>query len=66
MRKLATIRLIDEVFPVENADRLEQVAIGGWRVVVGKGEFKKVKLTEDTKEKEWYSNLMKTENFISK
>lgn len=41
MRKLATIRLIDEVSPVENADRLEQVAIGGWRVVVGKGEFKK-------------------------
>ena len=41
MRRLATIRLVDEVFPIENADRLEQVAIGGWRVVVGKGEFKK-------------------------
>lgn len=41
MRRLATIRLVDEVFPIENADRLEQVAIGGWRVVTGKGEFKK-------------------------
>jgi RNA ligase (TIGR02306 family) len=41
MRRLATIRLVDDVFPVENADRLEQVAIGGWRIVVGKGEFKK-------------------------
>jgi RNA ligase (TIGR02306 family) len=41
MRRLATIRLVDDVFPIENADRLEQVAIGGWRVVVGKGEFKK-------------------------
>ena len=41
MRKLATIRLIDDVLPIENADRLEQVVIGGWKVVVGKGEFKK-------------------------
>lgn len=41
MRKLATIRLVDDVLPIENADRLEQAVIGGWRVVVGKGEFKK-------------------------
>lgn len=41
MRKLATIKMVDDIFPIENADRLEQVAIGGWRVVVGKGEFKK-------------------------
>ena len=41
MRKLASIRVIDDVLPVENADRLEQVAIGGWRVVVAKGEFHK-------------------------
>ena len=41
MRKLASIRLIDDVLPIENADRLEQVAIGGWRVVVAKGEFTK-------------------------
>lgn len=41
MRKLASIRVVDDVLPVENADRLEQVAIGGWRVVVAKGEFAK-------------------------
>ena len=41
MRKLATIRRVDDVLPIENADRLEQAVIGGWRVVVGKGEFKK-------------------------
>ena len=39
MRKLVTIRTVDAVYPVENADRLEQVAIGGWRVVTSKGEF---------------------------
>lgn len=39
MRKLASIRKVDGVFPVDGADRLEQVAIGGWRVVVAKGEF---------------------------
>lgn len=41
MRKLASIRLVDDILPIENADRLEQAVIGGWRVVVGKGEFKK-------------------------
>lgn len=41
MRKLASVRIIDDVLPIENADRLEQVAIGGWRVVVAKGEFAK-------------------------
>lgn len=41
MRKLASVRIIDDVLPIENADRLEQVAIGGWRVVVAKGEFVK-------------------------
>ena len=41
MRKLASIRLIDDVLPIENADRLEQAVIGGWRVVVAKGEFHK-------------------------
>ena len=41
MRKLASIRLIDDVLPIENADRLEQVVIGGWRIVVAKNEFLK-------------------------
>lgn len=41
MRKLATVRCIDDILPIENADRLEQAVIGGWRVVVAKGEFAK-------------------------
>ena len=41
MRKLASIRIIDDILPIENADRLEQAVIGGWRVVVAKGDFVK-------------------------
>lgn len=41
MRKLASIKLIDDVLPIEKADRLEQAVIGGWHVVVAKGQFKK-------------------------
>ena len=29
----------DEVKPIDGADRIEQVIIGGWSVVVKKGEF---------------------------
>ena len=38
-RKLATIRKIDEVFPIEGADKIEAVRIDGWMCVVSKGEF---------------------------
>lgn len=38
-RKMATVRRIDEVKPIDGADRIEQVIIGGWSVVVKKGEF---------------------------
>jgi RNA ligase (TIGR02306 family) len=40
MRKLVTVQTITEVLPIANADRLEQARVLGWRVVVGKGEFK--------------------------
>src|SRR3989339_47632 len=40
MRKLATIRLIEEVLPIEGADAIEKVRIGGWWVVARKNEFK--------------------------
>jgi RNA ligase (TIGR02306 family) len=40
MRKLATIRIIDEVQPIEGADAIEKVRIGGWWCVAKKGEFK--------------------------
>lgn len=36
MRKLATIRRIDNIEPIEGADRIELVTVGGWKVVVAK------------------------------
>lgn len=40
MRKLATIREIDAIRPIENADAIEVADVGGWSVVVKKGEYK--------------------------
>jgi RNA ligase (TIGR02306 family) len=40
MRKLATIRKIDELRPITDADAIECAVIGGWTAVVKKGEFK--------------------------
>lgn len=40
MRKLCYKTTITGISPIENADRLEVAGIRGWRVVVGKGEFK--------------------------
>ena len=40
MRKLATIRLIDDIQPIPNADAIEVATVGGWQVVVKKNEFK--------------------------
>jgi len=37
---MATIRKIDGVRPIENADAIECVRVGGWDVVSKKGEFK--------------------------
>ena len=39
MRKLATIRKIDELNPIEGADAIECAVVGGWKVVVKKGEY---------------------------
>jgi len=39
MRKLATIRKIDAVKPIEGADFIEVVKLGGWQCVASKGEF---------------------------
>lgn len=39
MRKMASIRKIDELRPIPNADAIECAVIGGWTVVVKKGEF---------------------------
>jgi RNA ligase (TIGR02306 family) len=39
MRKLATIRRIDDVRPITGADAIECAVIGGWTVVIKKGQF---------------------------
>ena len=38
-RKLASIRHILAIDPIEGADKIEVATVGGWKVVVGKGEF---------------------------
>jgi RNA ligase (TIGR02306 family) len=38
-RKLASIRRVDEIRPIEGADLIEIVVIGGWHVIVKKGEY---------------------------
>lgn len=39
MRKLATVRKIDAINPIPNADAIEVATVGGWKVVVKKNEF---------------------------
>ena len=39
-RKLASIRKVENVFPIEGADMIEVAVVGGWKVVTKKGEFK--------------------------
>ena len=39
-RKMATVRKIDEIRPIEGADAIEAAVIGGWVVVIKKGEFR--------------------------
>ena len=39
MRKLATVRKIDAIDPIEGADAIEVATVGGWKVVVKKNEY---------------------------
>ena len=39
MRKLASLVVIDSINPIPKADAIEVARIGGWAVVVKKGEF---------------------------
>jgi len=39
MRKLATVRKIDNILPIAGADAIECAVVGGWKVVVKKGEY---------------------------
>ena len=40
MRKMATIRRIDDIRPIPDADAIECAVVGGWTVVVKKGDFR--------------------------
>jgi RNA ligase (TIGR02306 family) len=40
MRKLATIRRVNQILPIENAENIELAKIDGWQCVVKKNEFK--------------------------
>ena len=35
-RKLATIRVINDIRPIEGADMIELATVGGWNIVVAK------------------------------
>ena len=39
-RELCYVVIVDSITPIEGYDRVELAHIGGWTVVVGKGEFK--------------------------
>lgn len=38
MRKLATIRIVDDIRPIDGADAIELAVFGGWQVVVRKAQ----------------------------
>jgi hypothetical protein len=40
MRKLASIKTISELHPIEGKDRIELAIIDGWQIIVKKGEYK--------------------------
>lgn len=40
MRKLASIRTVESVHPIPDADKIEMIVIDGWQVVSQKGNFK--------------------------
>lgn len=40
-RELAYVVVIDDVTPIDGYDRVELAHVGGWTIVVGKGEFRK-------------------------
>lgn len=44
IRKLVTIRRVENVFPIEGADAIECIQIEGWKLVAKKGEFKQYDL----------------------
>ena len=39
MRKLATIRKVDDIRPIDGADKIELAVVDGWKCVIKKGDF---------------------------
>jgi hypothetical protein len=39
MRKLASIKTISEIHPIEGRDRIELAIVDGWQIIVKKGEY---------------------------
>ena len=39
-RELAYVVKIDNIIPIDGADRVEQAVVGGWHIMVRKGQFK--------------------------
>ena len=40
MRKLASVRVVESVHAIPEADKIEKIVIDGWQVVSQKGNFK--------------------------
>ena len=40
MRKMATIRKINDIRPIDGADSIECAVVDGWNVMIKKGEFR--------------------------
>ena len=38
-RELAYVVIIDDILPIEGADRVEQAVVGGWHIMTRKGQF---------------------------
>lgn len=38
-RALVTVQIVEEINPIENADRIEQIKVMGWNLIAKKGEF---------------------------
>ena len=55
-RKLACVKRIDDLLPIEGADKIEVAVVGGWKVVVKKGDFKKGELAVYLEIDSWVPN----------
>ena len=40
IRKLVSVKKIDNILPIEGADRIELAQFGGWKVIIPKGIHK--------------------------